>query len=56
MRLLPWLAQRGFVSKYADVFDLPYEVLEDAELVDAAESQAQTSDATKAKWRSEAGL
>ena len=49
MNLMPWLAQRGFVSRYADIFDLPVQVLEDVTLVAVAEENAWRSDDFKAR-------
>lgn len=47
MKLMPWLHERGFVSCYADFFDLPVAVIEDAYLVATAESDQMKWDSLR---------
>lgn len=48
MKIMPWLHERGFVGCYADFFDLPVDVVEDAYLVAEAESNQMKWDAARA--------
>lgn len=47
MKLMPWLHERGFVSCYADFFELPVDVIDDAYLVAMAESDQHMADARR---------